>query len=456
MNAIEVHNVSKKYILHREKPTLLKDLFLRPFKRHETIEEFWALKDVNFEIKKGETVGIIGENGAGKSTMLKILTGVTRPTTGTIRIKGRISALLELGTGFHPDLTGRENIYLNGSILGLSKREIDAKFKEIVDFAELWEFIDTPVKHYSSGMYVRLGFAVATRANPEILFVDEVLAVGDARFQRKCYAMFEEFRKANIAILFISHSMDVINLLCDKAILLDKGQIIGQGETKYVTGLYHKMLFGEETELKEKTVIKAGSKSIKKMEKSPGSEFKQNGISEIGKMKQLVPQNPTFFDDNSKPDEMRYGDKKAEIIDFGILDENNMGVNLLKTGENYTVFVRTLFHEDLDDISIGCHIRTVEGIVLFGTTTYLQDIVVAPQKRGDLLEAQFHVTMWLAPGEYFLSFGIRGLHSPTFYDRRIDVFHFKVAGNCKIITGSIVDLNPEVIIKTDLKSYPEH
>lgn len=238
MNAIEVHNVSKKYILHREKPTLLKELFLRPFKRHETIEEFWALRDISFEIKKGETVGIIGENGAGKSTLLKILTGVTRPTSGTAKVNGGVRALLELGAGFHHELTGRENVYLNGVILGLSKSEIDQKFDEIVDFSGIGGFIDSPVRTYSSGMFVRLGFSIAVHTEPDVLIIDEILAVGDIVYRRKCKDKLNELKKKERTIILVSHNIKDLQQLCQKTIVMNKSKIIFEGNTNDAIELY--------------------------------------------------------------------------------------------------------------------------------------------------------------------------------------------------------------------------
>jgi len=236
---IEVENLGKRYVLdhqrQREKYTALRDVIaqgvksaLKGFggKKTETKEEFWALKDVSFQVKRGEVVGIIGRNGAGKSTLLKILSRITEPTTGRVRLKGRVASLLEVGTGFHPELTGRENIYLNGAVLGMMRQEIDRKFDEIVAFAEVEKFLDTPVKRYSSGMYVRLAFAVAAHLEPEILVVDEVLAVGDAAFQKKCLGkMGDVASKEGRTVLFVSHQMSMVSSLCVKAILLESGKI---------------------------------------------------------------------------------------------------------------------------------------------------------------------------------------------------------------------------------------
>ncbi len=229
--AIKVENLSKLYHIGSKKSGSLRESFMGMFKGKEDLStEFWALKDVSFEIKKGEAVGIIGKNGAGKSTLLKILSRITEPTKGSIVINGRVSSLLEVGTGFHPELTGRENIFLNGTILGMTRREVKAKFEEIVDFSGIEKFLDTPVKHYSSGMYVRLAFAVAAHLEPEILIIDEVLAVGDSVFQAKCLNKMTEVAKSGKTILFVSHNMQAIKNLCNKAILIENGEIKSSGE----------------------------------------------------------------------------------------------------------------------------------------------------------------------------------------------------------------------------------
>ncbi|MEL6457016.1 MAG: polysaccharide ABC transporter ATP-binding protein [Cyanobacteria bacterium J06621_15] len=257
---IRVENLGKKYIIGHQKQeryTALRDVIVNQVKSlgkliqnpkskiQNSTEEFWALKDVSFEIKQGDRVGIIGRNGAGKSTLLKVLSRITEPTTGRISIKGRVASLLEVGTGFHPELTGRENIYLNGAILGMGKSEIKRKFDEIVAFAEVEKFLDTPVKRYSSGMYVRLAFAVAAHLEPEILVVDEVLAVGDAAFQKKCLGKMEDISKGEgRTILFVSHNMDAIQALCKTGILLNQGSLLEQGMIYSMTSSYNNLSLG--------------------------------------------------------------------------------------------------------------------------------------------------------------------------------------------------------------------
>ena len=237
---IKVENISKKFRIGQEKSNTLINSMLNVFKKNQTRKDFWALKDINFEVKEGEVLGIIGANGAGKSTLLKILSKITPPTTGRVMISGRISSLLEVGTGFHPELTGRENIYLNGAILGMSRMEIKKKFDEIVDFADIGKFLNTPVKHYSSGMYVRLAFAVAAYLEPEILVIDEVLAVGDAKFQQKCLGKMDDMGKHGRTILLVSHNMHSILSLSNKCILLNKGKMIKYGPAENVIRYYLK------------------------------------------------------------------------------------------------------------------------------------------------------------------------------------------------------------------------
>jgi lipopolysaccharide transport system ATP-binding protein len=237
MKAIEVKNISKLYYLGEKKTNSFREALTNIGKRREK-QELWALRDVNFEVAQGETLGVIGNNGAGKSTLLKILSRITKPTSGTAEIRGRTGSLLEVGTGFHNELSGRENIYLNGAILGMKRAEIEAKFDEIVAFSELEKFLDTPVKHYSSGMYMRLAFAVAAHLEPEILIVDEVLAVGDIAFQRKCLSKMRDVSRSGRTVLFVSHDMSAITRICSRAIALSKGEIIAEGETSEVVREY--------------------------------------------------------------------------------------------------------------------------------------------------------------------------------------------------------------------------
>lgn len=238
-SAIAINHVSK--LFRKQKQKTFKEFLPALFGGQSTSETFWALSDIDLEIKKGETFGIIGPNGSGKSTLLKLIAGVTKPTKGSITVNGRIAPLIELGAGFHPELTGRENVVLNGVILGMKRAEIEKKFKEIVDFAELWEFIDQPVKHYSSGMYLRLAFAVAVHTDPEILLVDEILAVGDASFQQKCLKKMQEFRTQKKTIVLVTHSTDLVENYCQQSALINKGVLEIVAVTKLVTLAYKQL-----------------------------------------------------------------------------------------------------------------------------------------------------------------------------------------------------------------------
>lgn len=241
MKAISVNNVSKKFLLKHDRPRSIADGVQNLFRRKKR-EVFWALKDINFEVEQGEALGMIGHNGAGKSTMLKLLTRIMEPTTGQIHTRGRVSALIEVGAGFHPEMTGRENIYLNGSILGMTQMEVTKKLDSIIAFAELEKFIDTPVKRYSSGMYARLGFSVAAHVDPDILIVDEVLSVGDTAFQDRCSAHMAKLRKSGTTILFVSHNLSAISAICDRVVVLNRGEINGICKPMEAIALYREQM----------------------------------------------------------------------------------------------------------------------------------------------------------------------------------------------------------------------
>jgi ABC-type polysaccharide/polyol phosphate transport system ATPase subunit len=243
---IEVNNVSRRFVLHYERPKTFHELFVRTLERDTgTREDFWALRDVNLTVYPGDSVGIVGRNGSGKSTLLKVIAGLMQPSDGTVAVYGTIAALLEVGAGFHPDLSGRENIYLNGAFLGFSKKRLARIVPEIIAFSELEQFIDVPVKHYSSGMYMRLGFSVAVHVDPDILITDEVFAVGDDAFRAKCEGVIADFRKRGKTLLFVSHALPQVLTLCDRAIWLDQGKVLAAGNTDYVARQYRQSVSGQ-------------------------------------------------------------------------------------------------------------------------------------------------------------------------------------------------------------------
>jgi len=365
--AIKVQNLTKTYKLYKDPRDRLKEA-LNPFgkKYHD---DFHALKDVSFEIKKGETVGIIGRNGSGKSTLLKIITGVLTPSSGRVNVHGKISAILELGAGFNPEMSGLENIYLNTSINGMSKEDTDKKIQEIIDFAELGEFIHQPLKTYSSGMKARLGFAVAINIDPDILIVDEALSVGDAAFQRKCFAKMEQIREAGATILFVSHSEGSIVSLCSRAIWLSNGEKIIEGEPKLVTGLYMKN--SQKKQIDKNAIIEEFEKlknnkdepkkaiQKKKQEKN-NSKFKiQNS-----KLNSSIEE---FYDPSLKPKStIYYEEKGAKIDDIKVTTLNGKKVNVLSEGKNYKLQMSVTIINNLEDVRFGLAIKNNQGVYYSG------------------------------------------------------------------------------------------
>ncbi len=433
--AIRVANLSKMFKMYN-KPA---DMFWELVTNKPRYKPFWALRDVSFEVKRGQVVGIMGRNGAGKSTLLKIITGTLDKTAGEVMVNGRVSSILELGTGFSMEYTGRDNIYLGGLMVGLTHEEIMHKMDWIIEFSELEDFIDQPFKTYSTGMQARLTFATAICVDPNILIVDEALSVGDAKFQRKSFAKFEEFRTSGHTILFVSHDANTVNQICDHAILLSEGRLIDQGVPRDITRLYERMLFGSEA---DKTTV---------MQIPAQQTSEQTQLLQLEKEKrveadrQALMQTLAMQSDSS--DGVRYGGKQAEIIDCGIVNERGERVTQLETGKNYTLFSRVLFHEEINDIYLGYGIKTVKGVEVFAVNTRVQKVQIPLQKKGNIVEGQVDVRMWLAPGDYFLTVGAWGLHASSHYDRRVDAIHFQVIGDCRLLPQSLVNLDAVITTK---------
>jgi lipopolysaccharide transport system ATP-binding protein len=393
--AIRIENLSKCFEIYSHPSDMLYELFTRQT-RHK---EFWALRDVSFEVRQGEIVGIIGRNGAGKSTLLKILTGTLEKSSGTVTVKGRVSSILELGSGFNPEYSGRQNVLMGGLCLGMSRKEVQDKMEWIIEFSELASVIDQPFRTYSTGMQARLMFSTAVAVDPEILIVDEALSVGDVKFQRKCFNKFEDIREMGCTILFVSHNMDTIDTICDRAIYLQNGAIRSEAKPKIVTGLY--------------------------LSDSLGGPGQDNHA------------------DHSEQSQFRYGNMGAKIIDYAILNNCNERVMELQTGCSYTFFCRVqCCRETVDDLNVGISVRTVKGVNLFGVNPVVQKQRTPKLNRGDVLEVKVDVTMWLAPGDYFMTFGAWGYCETGHYDRLVDVLHFKVRGEPGL-TDSIVNLVPQ-------------
>lgn len=394
--AIKVENLSKVYKLYNKPIDRLRESL--GFTKKSLSQEFYALKNVTIEVKRGETVGIIGTNGSGKSTILKIITGVLDATEGKVIIQGRISALLELGAGFNMEYTGMENIYLNGTMIGFSDAEISAKLNDILEFADIGDFVYQPVKTYSSGMFVRLAFAVAINIEPEILIVDEALSVGDVFFQAKCYRKFEEFKQSGKTILFVSHDLSSVSKYCDRVVLLNKGVKLAEGNPKEIVDLYKKLLVNQLDTKLENTTLNEYKDAYKK--------------DTIWKLNLLV-----------NPKVLEYGEKEAEIMDFAIMDSNGTITNTIEKGSVFQIKMKVLFHQAIQDPIFAYTIKNILGTELTGTNTMYEKINVLPQEKGAVRTVTFEQEMNLQGGEYLLSLGCTGYREAEFkvYHRLYDL-----------------------------------
>jgi ABC-type polysaccharide/polyol phosphate transport system ATPase subunit len=379
--AIQVINVSKVYRRYARKrqfatlkSAILDGSLLGDLRPDET---FQALRGVSFSVPKGCTYGVIGRNGSGKSTLLKCVAGITRPTEGDVKVDGRISALIELGAGFHPEISGRENIFINGIMLGLTKKEIQRRFDEIVEFAEMQDFIDAPVKTYSSGMYMRLGFAVAVHVDPEVLLVDEVLAVGDQGFTHKCLDKFAEFRRRNKSILLVTHSLDLVEKFCDEAHWLDRGQTKGEGDPKRVVAAY--VINVEDSE--ENELAKAEAARVAASAKDVGSHFTGTGgadgadisepASETGEGPAVEePQGPK---DGFKSEEGRWGTREIEITKVAIAGPDHEAGHVFQSGDPIEVRMEVTAKEKTTDFVFGLGLFNADNVCVYGTNTNLEE-----------------------------------------------------------------------------------
>ncbi|SET21883.1 teichoic acid transport system ATP-binding protein [Natronincola peptidivorans] len=414
--AIEVKNLSKIYRLYEKPIDRLKE-GINPL-RKKYHKDFYALKDVSFNIKKGETLGILGKNGSGKSTILKIITGVLSPTLGEVKANGKIAALLELGAGFNPDYTGIENIYLNGRMMGYTKEEMDGKINNILEFADIGDFAYQPVKIYSSGMFARLAFAVSINVDPDILIVDEALSVGDVAFQTKCYKKFKEFQELGKTILFVSHSMDSILKYCTSAIVLNEGVKVEEGTPKTMVDVYKKLLSNcyENKEIKGKDL--------------------------------LIHQETYWKEQFTINKEMlEYGDKKAEIIDFGIFSEEGIPYTTFLHNEEVTVKMKVKFYESIEEPIFAFSIKDIKGNEICGTNTYIENIDTEVCNKGREIVISFQQKLRLQVGNYSLSFGCTKYKEDYLhiFHRLYDAFFIEVVATKKIF--GIYDIESKVSLK---------
>jgi len=415
VNAIELSNVSKIYRRYggRQFSTLKSALLQRSLLRDlQPSETFPALTGVTFNVPKGSTYGVIGRNGSGKSTALKLVAGITKPTSGTVRVEGRISALIELGAGFHPEISGRENVFINGIMLGLTKREIQERFDEIVDFAELREFIDAPVKTYSSGMYMRLGFAVAIHVNPDVLLVDEVLAVGDEGFTHKCLDKFAEFRRRGKTILLVTHSLNLVERFCDEALWLDAGRALSHGDPKRVVGAYLTKVEEGETQLLAHTTAKAVEDA--------GRDEQQGRDGQEGEQR---PADPTS--DMNQATEGRWGSREVEITEVALLDGSGQPSFVFHSGDRMSIRLKVRAAHPTDDFVFGIGLFNADGVCCYGTNTYLEEM--DPDQLAGEADATFTVeSLDLVEGTYKLDVAVHKRDGfPYDYHRLLYTFRVK-------------------------------
>lgn len=408
--AIQVKHLDKMYKLYNKPSDRLREtLGLKV-----PVREHYALRDVSFEVNRGETVGIIGTNGSGKSTILKIITGVLNPTKGEVKVEGRISALLELGAGFNMEYTGIENVYLNGTMMGFSREEVDAKLQDILDFADIGDFVYQPVKSYSSGMFVRLAFAVAINIDPEILIVDEALSVGDVFFQAKCYRKFEEFKKMGRTILFVSHDLSSISRYCDRVILLNKGVKMEEGSPKQMVDMYKQLLVGQDPAKAEET--------RESQKESWSDQFQVN------------------------PNMLEYGSKLAEIVDFAVLDDKERCTNTIEKESTFRIRMKILFHQEIQEPIMAYTFKDIKGTEITGTNTLFEKKAIEHSQAGDTCTVTFEQEMFLQGGEYLLSFGCTGYKDGEFtvFHRLYDACNITVVSNKN--TVGFYDMNSKVEI----------
>jgi len=405
---IRVEALSKIYKVY-DNPA---DILLEALTRRARHRQHLALDDVSVSIGRGEVVGLVGRNGAGKSTLLKIIAGTLSKTSGVVEVNGRLAAILELGTGFHPEYTGRENVFMGGLCLGMSPSEVRAKMQSIIDFSELGSAIDDPFRTYSSGMQGRLTFSTATAVDPDILIVDEALAVGDARFQMKCFDRIRDFKRGGKTILVVSHDMNTITTFCDRALILEYGRILSDGHPRQIAQEYHRLLFGRAAPIATSAPAVAPS--------APGAASLDASIAEGAQ---------------------RYGDGAAAIVGFGFVDEHGARAEIIQSGARCAAFFEFRVNRDLPDWSGGFAVKDAKGTVLTGVTNKSQEDRREPLSAGDTVDCRAEMTMWLGPGDYFIGFGLAHGVAGEKIDFIDNGIHFKIMGPSGVFTNSLVNLD---------------
>lgn len=435
--AISVESLTKRYEIYaRPQDRLLQMVLPRLQKMLGRVpscyyREFWAIRDIGFSVRRGEAVGIIGRNGSGKSTLLQVICGTLTATSGEVKASGRIAALLELGAGFNPEFTGRENVFLSGLVYGIADDVLKQRYQSIVDFSEIGEHIDQPVKTYSSGMYVRLAFAVAAFCDPEILIVDEALSVGDVYFQRKCFKRIEEMRQAGCTLLFVTHSIDTLLQLCDRGIVLDGGRMVFDGATKPAVAEYLRRVFGS------RGVVSVDEDVALPPPVSPGSEVASIGDDRAylvsGGGSEMFALRPGY-----NRDEVRLGDGSATVLDFLVKGQRGASP-IVQARESFCLMLRYAFNKDAERLIFGIQIRTREGIIVYSANTFTAQNQLYKYAAGSVVVGEFYLRNSLLPGQYFVTVGIsrfdeHGVEIGAL-DRRVDAILLTVLGGTQHTNG---------------------
>ena len=438
--AIQVRNVSKCYEVYASPSDRLKQFLLPRVQRwtgqqlRTYFTEFWALRDVSFEVMKGETVGIIGRNGSGKSTLLQVICGIVAPTAGEVATHGRVAALLELGSGFNPDFTGRENVYLNAALLGLTRREVDNRFDDIAAFADIGPFLDQPVKTYSSGMFVRLAFAVSINVDPDILIIDEALAVGDELFQRKCYSQIERIKDSGATVVLVTHASQIVTQLCSRVLLLENGAQMFLGNPKLAVDKYHRMLFGspDDTRIVPDSRPSDGDPVTANADVA-AAESSQHAARNIADKQAARVASPhdsaERYDLSCTPQStMAYECNGAEIRNIRIENKHGEMVNVLAPGREYLYCYEVHFSGAATCVHFGMLIKTTTGIELGAAGSHPLGDGISKVQPGDSLLVVFSFVNFLSPGTYFMNAGCRGVvdDEDQFLHRIIDAVAFRV------------------------------
>ncbi len=427
--AVRARGLSKSYAIFERPQDRLKQMFVRG--RRRFYRDFWAIRDVDLDIYRGETVGIVGRNGSGKSTLLQLICNTLTPTSGELDVNGRVAALLELGSGFNPEFTGRENVYLNAAIVGLSRDKIDERFDRIAVFAGIGDFIHQPLKTYSSGMYARLAFAVAINVDPDILVVDEVLSVGDEAFQRKCFARISEIKEGGCTILFVSHSASAVIELCDWAVLIDGGEVLVTDAPKKVIGYYHRLIFAPPQRQEHARRMLLEGRGDELLDQSLGGENQEMPEDDVGS-----------FDPHLRSEStIAYESRGATIKDVYISTESGRRVNVLEQRRVYEIRYRVAFTHDAAAVGFGTMIKTLHGVELGGSATDGTSEMLDFVSAGDVIDVRHRFECNLLPGAYFFNAGCTGSidGDRVFLHRLLDVGMFRVLPNGKSSGTGCVD-----------------